>query len=81
MSGLRAFAHGLWEFLVGEDWRTALGVAGAIALTALVSAGGGAAWWVLPLAVFALLSITVRRAVLKAVRNGSRPGGARERSG
>ena len=63
MSRLRGFAEGVWEFLVGEDWRIALGVVAAIALTALIAAAGVGAWWVLPLAVLALLCLSIRRAL------------------
>ena len=52
MSLLRFF----WEFLIGDDWRIAAGVAVALALTALVEW-----WWVLPLAVAALLAVSVSR--------------------
>jgi hypothetical protein len=58
---LRAVALGTWEFLVGDDWRTALGVCGALALTALLAAIGIAAWWVMPLAVGGLLWLSLRR--------------------
>ncbi len=63
MSGLRGFAGGVWEFLIGDDWRIALGVVAAIALTALIAAAGAAAWWVLPPAVLALLCLSIRRAL------------------
>ncbi|MGI8557098.1 MAG: hypothetical protein ACR2ND_02115 [Solirubrobacteraceae bacterium] len=52
----------LWAFVVGDDWRVALGVAAAVAATALVATSTLAAWWVLPLAVVALLADSLRRA-------------------
>jgi hypothetical protein len=58
---LRAATLGAWEFIVGDDWRTALGVCGALALTALLAAIGIAAWWVMPLAVLGLLWLSLRR--------------------
>jgi hypothetical protein len=58
---LRSAARGAWEFVVGDDWRTALGVCGALALTALLAATGIAAWWVMPLAVLSLLWLSLRR--------------------
>jgi hypothetical protein len=57
-----AFFKGLWELVVGEDWRTALGVVIALALTALLAATAIAAWWVMPPAVIGLLALSVRRA-------------------
>jgi hypothetical protein len=58
---LRSAARGVWEFVVGDDWRTALGVCGALALTALLAAADIAAWWVMPLAVLGLLWLSLRR--------------------
>ena len=63
MKRLEGLAKGVWEFVVGEDWRTALGVVGAIALTALIATTALAAWWVMPIAVLLLLALSVWRAV------------------
>jgi hypothetical protein len=62
MMRVRAFLAGVWEFVVGDDWLTALGVALALALTALIAAAGVAAWWVMPPAVIGLLALSIRRA-------------------
>lgn len=59
---VKAFLAGVWDFVVGDDWRTAVGVVLALALTALLAAGGVAAWWVMPLAVVVLLALSLRRA-------------------
>jgi hypothetical protein len=64
MERLQAISSGIWDFIVGDDWRTALGVGVAIALTALLAGAGVAAWWVMPLAVLLLLGLSLRRAVL-----------------
>jgi len=63
MTFLRRAALAVWEFLVGDDWRTALGVVLALGLTAGVAALGVGAWWVMPLAVAFLLALSVRRAL------------------
>ena len=68
MSRLRAGLFGVGEFVVGDDWRVALGVVTAISLTALVATSTVAAWWVLPLAVVALLGDSLRRAARQARR-------------
>lgn len=57
------------EFVVGDDWRLALGVAVVLGLTAILAAAGVAAWWVAPLLVPLLLLGSLRR----ALRQGSRP--------
>ncbi|HXB63428.1 MAG TPA: hypothetical protein VNV42_00995 [Solirubrobacteraceae bacterium] len=68
MSRVIALLVGVWEFVVGEDWRTAIGVVVALGLTALVAQAGNAAWWVMPIAVVALLALSLRRAARSAVR-------------
>ena len=68
MSRVRAFSLAVWDFVVGDDWRTALGVALALGATALIAAAGIAAWWMMPLAVFGLLALSVRRAACAASR-------------
>ena len=62
MTRVSALLAGVWEFVVGDDWRTAIGVALALASTALVAAVGISAWWVMPLAVLGLLALSIRRA-------------------
>ena len=61
MSRLAAFGRFWWDFVVGDDWLSAAGVATAIGATAALAGGGIAAWWVLPLAVAGILYITLRR--------------------
>lgn len=62
MTRLRAVALGVWEFVVGDDWVTALGVVVALGVTAIVAGAGGTAWWMMPVAVIALLVLSLRRA-------------------
>jgi hypothetical protein len=63
MRRLREFAAAVWEFVVGDDWMTAAGVAVAIGLTAVVAATDAPAWWVMPVAALGLLAASVRRGV------------------
>jgi hypothetical protein len=53
----------VWDFVVGDDWITAVGVLVAIALTAVIAAAEASAWWVMPIAVLALLAASLRRGV------------------
>jgi hypothetical protein len=62
MSALRQFALGVWDFVVGDDWLTAAGVVLALGATALVAGADAAAWWVMPVAVVALLATSLHRA-------------------
>ncbi|MGE5407577.1 MAG: hypothetical protein ACM3NV_03095 [Syntrophothermus sp.] len=52
--------RGVWEFVVGDDWRAALGVLVALGLTAIAAAAGLAAWWICPLAAIATLYLSVQ---------------------
>jgi hypothetical protein len=60
---MRAALLAIWEFVVGDDWRIAIGVALALVLTALVASAGVSAWWVMPVAVIGLLALSIKRAV------------------
>jgi len=62
MSWIRATLWGVWEFVVGDDWATALGVAAALGATALIASASATAWWVMPVAVVSLLALSLRRA-------------------
>jgi hypothetical protein len=62
MSGVTSLLAGVWEFVVGDDWRTAAGVIVALGATALLASADVAAWWVMPLAVLGLLALSLRRA-------------------
>ncbi len=62
MTRVRALLVGVWDFVVGDDWRTAAGVVLALALTALVASAGSTAWWVMPPAVVGLLGWSLWRA-------------------
>jgi hypothetical protein len=70
MSRVQAFFFGVWDFVVGDDWRTALGVVLALGLTALVAETSVTAWWIMPLAVLVLLALSIRRAAKGATRSG-----------
>jgi hypothetical protein len=63
MRRLEAALAAVWEFVVGDDWRTAVGVVLALGLTAAVAAAGVPAWWITPLAVVVLLLVSIRRAL------------------
>jgi hypothetical protein len=63
VSWLRVALLAVWEFVVGDDWRTAAGVVLALALTAAVAAAGVPAWWVTPVVVIGVLALSIRRAL------------------
>jgi hypothetical protein len=53
----------VWDFVVGDDWRTAVGVVVALGVTAVAAGAGLAAWWIMPVAAFGLLGVSVWRAL------------------
>lgn len=57
MKHVVAFGRFWWDFIIGDDWLAAAGVAVALAATALV-----ATWWILPPAVAIVLAVSLRRA-------------------
>ena len=62
MTKIRSFLAFWYDFIVGDDWRVAAGVVLALALTAGLAHSGLNAWWLLPVAVVALLGYSVLRA-------------------
>jgi hypothetical protein len=61
-----AFLRFVYDFVVGDDWRIAVGVVIAFGLTAVVSHTSVVAWWVVPGAVAVLLG----GSVLRVARSG-----------
>jgi hypothetical protein len=56
-SRIGAFGRFWWDFVVGDDWVAAAGVVAGLALTAAL-----ASWWVLPVAVALVLTMSLVRA-------------------
>ena len=61
MRRLRSFGRFWWSFVVGDDWRAAAGVVLAIGSTAALVAGGLDAWWLMPVSVAGILTLSLRR--------------------
>ncbi len=62
MAKLKAFGAFWYDFIVGDDWRVAIAVVVALAVTSAVAAAGIPAWWVLPVAVVIVLPLSLLRA-------------------
>ncbi|MDQ2707192.1 MAG: hypothetical protein M3Z25_05955 [Actinomycetota bacterium] len=62
MKRIHAFFAFWYDFVVGDDWRVAVGVIVALVLTYAISTTGAPAWWVLPAAVAVLLPWSLWRA-------------------
>ena len=61
MRYLKAFLLFWYDFIVGDDWVIAAGVVGALVGTERLVRAGVDAWWALPVAVIALLAISLWR--------------------
>jgi len=61
MKYLRSFALFWWNFVVGDDWRAALGLAIALGVTYALAHEGVNAWWLLPVGVVVVLVASVWR--------------------
>jgi len=59
---MRRAAAAVWDFVVGDDWRLALGTVVALGGAALLVALGVNAWWFAPIALVAILALSLRRA-------------------
>lgn len=59
---LRAFGAFWYDFVIGDDWRVAVVVVLALAVTYGVSRSEAASWWLMPLAVVVILPVSLWRA-------------------
>jgi hypothetical protein len=58
---LKQFALFWYDFIVGDDWTVAVGVAVGLGLTALLAHNHVTSWWLMPVAVAALLAASLWR--------------------
>ncbi|MGK2881787.1 MAG: hypothetical protein ACSLE6_13670 [Mycobacterium sp.] len=64
IAGLRAFGAFWYGFVIGDDWRVALGVTSTLAITYAISHTTSAPTWPLMIiAVVVLLGASIRRAI------------------
>jgi hypothetical protein len=70
IAGIRAFGRFWYDFVVGDDWRIALGVVVALALTACVALGTGLpSWWITAAAIAVLLPMSIHRVAQRTRAN------------
>jgi hypothetical protein len=62
---IRAFAAFWYDFIVGDDWVVAVGVAVSLLLTYGLSRTAVPAWWLLPLVLALLLPLSLWRGARK----------------
>jgi hypothetical protein len=63
MKWIVGFVRFWYDFIVGDDWRVAVGIAVTIGLTALLADDDISAWWVMPIGVVVVTAVSLRRAI------------------
>jgi hypothetical protein len=64
---LKAFGAFWYDFVIGDDWRVAVGVVLALLVTFWVSRTANVpVWWVVPVAVVVLLPTSIYRAARRS---------------
>jgi hypothetical protein len=61
VSKIQTFLRFVYDFIIGDDWTLAAGVVLALAATALVAHHGITAYWIVPVAVIALIGWSAAR--------------------
>ena len=59
MSRVSSLLRFLWDFVIGDDWRIAAAVAVTLVAMLVLSNNGAAVWWLLPIVVLVMLSVSV----------------------
>ena len=59
---VRAFLAFVYDFVIGDDWRIAVGVVAGLAVTYAVSQTSVPSWWVMPALLVILLPASLWRA-------------------
>ena len=63
MNALKRFGSFWYHFIIGDDWRIAVGVIAGLGCTALLVHGAHVqVWWLLPTMVVIMLTISLWRA-------------------
>lgn len=55
------FGRFWYEFIVGDDWRIAIGAVVALGATGALAHHGYNVWWLMPVTVIALLAYSIAR--------------------
>jgi hypothetical protein len=65
MKYIVGFGRFWYDFIVGDDWRIAVLVLGALAIVFALAHNAMNVWWLLPLVVFVALTISLLRETRK----------------
>ena len=56
------FGRFWYDYIFGDDWTIAVAIFIGLAVSALLNSNHIAAWWLIPVIVFVMLGISLRRA-------------------
>jgi hypothetical protein len=62
MNRLRQFGRFWYDFVIGDDWRLAVGALFALGVAGALAHADRSAWWVVPSVVAVVLGLSVLRA-------------------
>ncbi len=71
MKYVTGFFRFWYDFIVGDDWRLAVGTAILLLVTYAVAGKHPGIWWLLPVGVIGLLGVSVHAAARAASRPSS----------
>jgi uncharacterized membrane protein len=66
---LKSFGAFWYDFVVGDDWRIAVGVIAALLVTYGVSESSVPAWWIVPAGVATFLTVSLWRTTVAGRRS------------
>jgi hypothetical protein len=61
-SWIVAFGRFWYDYIFGDDWTIAVAIFIGLFVTGVLTANGVVAWWLIPLIVVVMLSVSLRRA-------------------
>jgi hypothetical protein len=61
-SGVVGFGRFWYDYIFGDDWTIAVAIFIGLAVSALLNSNHIVAWWLIPVIVFVMLGISLRRA-------------------
>ena len=68
MNALKTFGRFWFDFIVGDDWKLAVGAVLTVSITFFLTHHDVIAWWLAPIAVAALLGVSLAHASWRATR-------------
>jgi len=68
MNRLLQFGKFWYDFIIGDDWRIAVGVVATITAVFIAAHHGANWWWLLPLVVAVLLGVSITHEMRRRAR-------------